>query len=94
MTFRDKSIPSLDSLITDGKMQSDLDKLKRQVEQQTQFENNIGRRSQVEAARRPFPNPAMECKPPKLCQEFQTARLFLSHYGFLSLEALKVKQYI
>ncbi|XP_053405362.1 ral GTPase-activating protein subunit beta-like isoform X3 [Mercenaria mercenaria] len=89
LTMADKSIPTLDSLVTDVKMQSDLDKLKRQIEQQTQFENNIGRRSQVEAARRPFPNPAMECKPPKLCQEFQTARLFLSHYGFLSLEALR-----
>jgi hypothetical protein len=69
-------------------MESDLDKLKRQIEQQTQFENNIGRRSQVEAARRK--TPPMECKQPKVCQEFQTARLFLSHYGFLSLEALKV----
>lgn len=71
-------------------MQSELEKLKRQIEQQTQFENNISRRSQIEAARRPLPNPTTECKPPKLCQEFQTARLFLSHYGFLSLDALKV----
>ncbi|WAR19879.1 RLGPB-like protein, partial [Mya arenaria] len=68
---------------------SELDKLKRQIEHQTQFETNISRRSQLEASRRPFPNPATECKAPKLCQEFQTARLFLSHYGFLSLEALR-----
>ena len=94
MCFSDKSIPSLDSLVTDVKMQSELDKLKRHIEHQTQFESNISRRSQLDAARRPFPNPATECKPPKLCQEFQTARLFLSHYGFLSLEALKVSSYI
>lgn len=24
-----------------------------------------------------------ECTPPRLCDEFQTARLFLSHFGFL-----------
>ncbi|XP_063064371.1 ral GTPase-activating protein subunit beta-like [Engraulis encrasicolus] len=30
-----------------------------------------------------------ECTPPEPAQDFQTARLFLSHFGFLSLEALK-----
>ncbi|KAL4239114.1 hypothetical protein ACF0H5_003817 [Mactra antiquata] len=89
LTLADKSIPTLESLNTEIKSQTELEKLRRQIEQQTQFENNICRRSQVEAARRPFPNPVTECKPPTLCHEFQTARLFLSHYGFLSLEALK-----
>ena len=28
-----------------------------------------------------------ECSPPKICHEFQTARLFLSHFGFLNLES-------
>lgn len=27
-----------------------------------------------------------ECNPPQICHEFQTARLFLSHFGFLNLE--------
>ena len=27
-----------------------------------------------------------ECVPPQVCHEFQTARLFLSHFGFLNLE--------
>lgn len=27
-----------------------------------------------------------ECAPPKICHEFQTARLFLSHFGFLNLD--------
>uniref|UniRef100_A0A673G8H6 Ral GTPase-activating protein subunit beta n=1 Tax=Sinocyclocheilus rhinocerous TaxID=307959 RepID=A0A673G8H6_9TELE len=38
---------------------------------------------------KPFPDPLTDCKPPAPAQEFQTARLFLSHFGFLSLEALK-----
>ena len=63
--FRDKSIPQLESLVTDPKMQSDLDKLKRQIEQQTQFEKNIGRKSLQEAEDRKFPNPEIDCKPPR-----------------------------
>lgn len=27
-----------------------------------------------------------ECVPPQVCHEFQTARLFLSHFGFLNME--------
>lgn len=27
-----------------------------------------------------------ECAPPQICHEFQTARLFLSHFGFLNIE--------
>lgn len=27
-----------------------------------------------------------ECIPPQICHEFQTARLFLSHFGFLDME--------
>ncbi|XP_006558743.1 ral GTPase-activating protein subunit beta isoform X1 [Apis mellifera] len=27
-----------------------------------------------------------ECVPPQICHEFQTARLFLSHFGFLNME--------
>lgn len=27
-----------------------------------------------------------ECVPPQICHEFQTARLFLSHFGFLNLD--------
>ena len=30
-----------------------------------------------------------ECAPPKICHEFQTARLFLSHFGFLNFESEK-----
>ena len=46
-------------------------------------------KAKQERSRTSYPNPATECKPPKICNEHQTARLFLSHYGLLSLEALK-----
>ena len=65
MYFRDKSIPQLESLVTDPKMQSDIDKLKRQIEQQTQFEKNVGRKSLQEAEDRKFPNTEIDCKPPR-----------------------------
>lgn len=31
-----------------------------------------------------------ECTPPPVVHDFQTARLFLSHFGFLSLDSLQV----
>lgn len=31
----------------------------------------------------------LECAPPSPCSDFQTARLILSHLGFLSLPALR-----
>lgn len=33
-----------------------------------------------------------ECSPPKICHEFQTARLFLSHFGFLNPESDTINQ--
>ncbi|CAB1315515.1 unnamed protein product, partial [Coregonus sp. 'balchen'] len=42
------------------------------------------------ATSKSFPDPLTDCKPPPPSEEFQTARLFLSHFGFLSLEALKI----
>ena len=72
---RDKSIPNLESLVTDPKMQSEIDKLKRQIEQQTQFEKNIGRKSQQEAEDRKFPNPEIDCKPPRYTLMYSTVPL-------------------
>lgn len=40
-----------------------------------------------ENARRVASERMGECTPPKICHEFQTARLFLSHFGFLNLES-------
>ncbi|XP_041352672.1 ral GTPase-activating protein subunit beta-like isoform X2 [Gigantopelta aegis] len=88
LTNADKSIPPMESLITDEN-QNDLEKLAGYIEKSISFEKEVSERVRWEKAATPYPNPLTECKPPKICPEYQTARLFLSHYGFLSLECLK-----
>lgn len=66
------------------------EKLRNGMAQQIIFETSIDQKSEEEWRKKSFPDPITECKPPPPAQEFQTARLFLSHFGFLSLEALKV----
>lgn len=70
------------------------EKLRNGMAQQIVFETSIDQRSEEEWRKKSFPDPITECKPPPPAQEFQTARLFLSHFGFLSLEALKVIWYL
>lgn len=80
----DKSIPGLDSHPTlDDEAMSELDVLGKLVdacvsEKLAMDSNTAGIQMDNE-----------ECKPPPLCQEFQTARLFLSHLGFISLDNLQ-----
>ena len=69
------------------------EKLRNGMAQQIIFETSIDQKSEEEWRKKSFPDPITECKPPPPAQEFQTARLFLSHFGFLSLEALKVTWY-
>ncbi|KAK7504798.1 hypothetical protein BaRGS_00003826 [Batillaria attramentaria] len=78
-TKADHSIPPLESL-SNEKEREELDKMKSFIETSIAFEQD---------RQTPYPNPKTECKPPEICHEYQTARLFLSHYGFLSLESLK-----
>lgn len=66
------------------------DKLRALISKQIEYETNLERHSEEILKSKPFPDPQTNCKPPSPAQEFQTARLFLSHFGFLSLEALKV----
>lgn len=66
------------------------DKLRALMTKQIEYENSLERRSEDIMKSKPFPDPQTDCKPPPPSQEFQTARLFLSQFGFLSLEALKV----
>ncbi|XP_076100413.1 ral GTPase-activating protein subunit beta-like isoform X2 [Mytilus galloprovincialis] len=87
-TKADKSIPTLESLVKDND-RTDLNKLKSFIDKAVQFENEISRKSKLNMKHSPFPSQDIECKTPRITQEYQTARLFLSHYGFLSLEALK-----
>jgi len=82
---RDKSIPSMESLLIEVGAATEHAHLARLVEQQMMLEMTAGQRWCREAEGL-FP----ECTPPPACQEFQTARLFLSHFGFLSLDAANV----
>ena len=66
------------------------DKLRVLITKQIEYENALERHSDEIWKSKLYPDPQTDCKPPPPSQEFQTARLFLSHFGFLSLEALKV----
>lgn len=85
----DKSIPALDSpLSVDDHAASELDKLGRLVDAASRLEpSEVAGFDDVGDAGDP-----VECQPPPLCHQFQTARLFLGHLGFLSLENLKVRR--
>lgn len=67
------------------------DKLRNVMEKQVEYEAALERHSEEIWKKKPFPDPLVDCRPPSSSQEFQSARLFLSHFGFLSLEALKVR---
>ncbi|XP_076069482.1 ral GTPase-activating protein subunit beta isoform X2 [Oratosquilla oratoria] len=83
----DKSIPSLESVImSDDKSILEHDKLLQILDHQIAFEENV--RRQVETRPSHYPDVETECSAPPLCHEFQTARLLLSHFGLLSIEAL------
>ncbi|KAK3769083.1 hypothetical protein RRG08_032074 [Elysia crispata] len=87
-TKADKSIPPLESVLTESQA-ADVEKMGNLIEQVSAFEKEVSLKAKSERENTPFPDPATECKPPRVCNEYQTARLFLSHYGLLSLEALK-----
>lgn len=59
---------------------------------QIAFEENIQRKVERETSE--YPDVETECVAPSLCHEFQTARLLLSHFGFLSLDALQVSYFL
>ncbi|XP_072918378.1 ral GTPase-activating protein subunit beta isoform X6 [Hemitrygon akajei] len=84
----DLSIPDLHEIVTD-QMEVQHEKLKKLMENQIIYENALEKVSEEKLSKTTFPDPDTECTPPPPAQEFQTARLLLSHFGFLSLEALK-----
>ncbi|XP_013890034.1 ral GTPase-activating protein subunit beta isoform X3 [Austrofundulus limnaeus] len=84
----DVSIPDLDDIVS-RELEIQHDKLRTLMTKQIEYENSLERRSDEILKSKPFPDPQTDCKPPPPSQEFQTARLFLSQFGFLSLEALK-----
>nr|XP_028590645.1 ral GTPase-activating protein subunit beta isoform X1 [Podarcis muralis]XP_028590647.1 ral GTPase-activating protein subunit beta isoform X1 [Podarcis muralis] len=84
----DLSIPDLHEIVTE-ELEERHEKLRNGMDQQVLYEKSIDQQMEEDWRKKNFPDPVTECKPPPPAQEFQTARLFLSHFGFLSLEALK-----
>ena len=81
----DKSIPAVESVAGDERAALELDRLSRLVESQADLERELDTASRSDQSY----HLELECNPPEPCTEFQTARLILSHLGFLSLPALK-----
>jgi hypothetical protein len=65
----------------DDRIAAELDKLGRLVDSSSTF-TNLEIQEEI--------GDKLECQSPLLCNEFQTARLFLSHLGFLSVDGLQV----
>ncbi|KAM8946350.1 ral GTPase-activating protein subunit beta isoform 2-T2 [Pelodytes ibericus] len=84
----DLSIPDLHEIVTE-ELELRHEKLKLGMAKQIEYETGLDNTKEEEWRKRIYPDPLTECKPPSPAQEFQTARLLLSHFGFLSLEALK-----
>ncbi|XP_013779037.2 ral GTPase-activating protein subunit beta-like isoform X1 [Limulus polyphemus] len=82
----DASIPTLETVINNHNP-AEHEKLAKLLESQILFEESASKSTSTQE--KEYPNPETECKAPSVCQDFQTARLLLSHLGFLSQEALK-----
>ncbi|KAL0278957.1 UNVERIFIED_CONTAM: hypothetical protein PYX00_000621 [Menopon gallinae] len=85
----DKSIPSMESLINDERIDKEHCRMLELMEHQLELEEAMRRVGQQSESSLPFPDPDRECHPPPVKHEFQTARLFLSHFGLLSLGSPK-----
>jgi hypothetical protein len=72
----------MESLLAEASTAEEHAHLSRLVEQQAALETAAGQQW-CKDTDGTFP----ECIPPPACHEYQTARLFLSHFGFLSLDA-------
>ncbi|XP_046880746.1 LOW QUALITY PROTEIN: ral GTPase-activating protein subunit beta-like [Hypomesus transpacificus] len=84
----DLSVPDLHDIV-DKELELQHEKLRGVMGKQMEYETTLERYSDELWGRKGFPDPRTDCRPPPPSQDFQTARLFLSHFGFLSLEALK-----
>lgn len=79
---RDESIPSLEAVMSDNDAVRDEHQILVQLlERQMTLESKHDNSSACDAE-----DKTDECVPPQVCHEFQTARLFLSHFGFLNME--------
>lgn len=79
MPFRDTSIPSLESILDqDPSLAEETNTLSQLINRQASAENVL-MATQAQAA-------SEECQPPPVCHDYQTSRLFLSHFGLLNLD--------
>ncbi|KAE8751950.1 hypothetical protein FOCC_FOCC001427 [Frankliniella occidentalis] len=96
----DKSIPSLDSLLTNETTAMEHSRLAQLIDKQSSLEaggslgvsNNNNNSQSEQTSNGSFGSSSgleKECTPPPVVHDFQTARLFLSHFGFLSLDSLQ-----
>ncbi|XP_071374651.1 ral GTPase-activating protein subunit beta-like isoform X1 [Centroberyx affinis] len=76
----DLSIPDLHEIVT-KEVEEKVQRLEGVMRRQMEFEEKLERSGRLV-------RPA-DCRPPAPVQDFQTTRLFLSHFGLLSPEALK-----
>ncbi|KAM9343162.1 ral GTPase-activating protein subunit beta isoform 3-T3 [Pholidichthys leucotaenia] len=89
MGWQDESLPTIAQMNSCRHLEVQHEKLHLLMTKQIEYENALERHSEELLKSKQFPDPQTECRPSPPSQEFQTARLFLSHFGFLSLEALK-----
>ncbi|CAB1354255.1 unnamed protein product [Coregonus sp. 'balchen'] len=80
----DLSIPDLHDIL-DKELEMQHDKLRGVMAKQIEYETTLEHSSEERWGNKSFPDSLTDCKPPSPSQEFQTARLFLSHFGFLRL---------
>ncbi|XP_033225547.1 ral GTPase-activating protein subunit beta isoform X3 [Belonocnema kinseyi] len=84
----DDSIPSLDLVMNeDDTLKNDHQTLSQLLDRQIELESKFS-----EDNEKNLDEKIDECVPPQVCHEFQTARLFLSHFGFLNLEPKEVNE--
>ncbi|XP_068601913.1 ral GTPase-activating protein subunit beta-like [Brachionichthys hirsutus] len=89
MGWQDESRATHSLMSNNPHLEVQHERLRNLMAKQIDYENALERHSEEIWKSKHFPDPQTDCKPPPPSQEFQTARLFLSHFGFLSLEALK-----
>ncbi|XP_053593188.1 ral GTPase-activating protein subunit beta isoform X4 [Microplitis demolitor] len=79
----DESIPTLEAVMNETEELRQQHQLFSQLlERQIELEKRLN-----EELKSKKDDNFKECVPPENCEEFQTARLFLSHFGFLNFEA-------
>ena len=61
--FSDKSIPRLED--TMKSQQSSIDVMTQLIRKQTQFEKKVAQKHMEQRRNMPYPDPGLDCKPPK-----------------------------